>query len=315
MNQAKESPIFLVGAERSGTTLLRLMLDHHPFIRFLPEHDFMVCKISNNGCFPKLQEYHSYLEKNWYFRDYKLRIDRQLDYSNLLKSFLDQYFMETSKPLLGVTVHYQYDHLLTLWPQARFLHLVRDPRDVALSTIRMGWAANVWYGVQRWISSEKLWDRIAENLPEEQQLTIHYEDLASEPEKTLQKICSWLGISYHEKMLSFPSDTTYDSVNVASVQAWKRKMSREKVALVESCCGDLMVFRGYHPINEKRRPPGLMKRCVFSMHNRFGIFKFHCNRYGLGLYLCTVLARRLPFQSLKQRVEEKVATENLRHIK
>ena len=47
-------PVFLVGSERSGTTLLRLMLDHHPDIAFNLESVYIVAKISEDGTFPEL---------------------------------------------------------------------------------------------------------------------------------------------------------------------------------------------------------------------------------------------------------------------
>jgi hypothetical protein len=61
-------------------------------------------------------------------------------------------------------VHRHYDRLLRLWPEARFIHLVRDPRDVASSCIGMGWAGNVWTGVTRWIEAERLWDEVRGDL-------------------------------------------------------------------------------------------------------------------------------------------------------
>ena len=47
-----DAPLFLVGSERSGTTFLRLMLDHHPEIAFEKEFDFVVTKVSDAGEFP-----------------------------------------------------------------------------------------------------------------------------------------------------------------------------------------------------------------------------------------------------------------------
>ena len=57
------------------------------------------------------------------------------------------------------------DRLTRIWPDARFIHLVRDPRDVARSVIPMGWAGNTWVGVERWMEAERLWDRVRSSLP------------------------------------------------------------------------------------------------------------------------------------------------------
>lgn len=52
-----DKPIFLVGAERSGTTVLRLMLDHHPQIAWCYEFEYAVDQMLDNGDFPKLEAY------------------------------------------------------------------------------------------------------------------------------------------------------------------------------------------------------------------------------------------------------------------
>ena len=56
-----ENPTFLVGAERSGTTLLRLMLDHHPQVAFLHEFEFAVDCVGDDGTCPALPDYYRYL--------------------------------------------------------------------------------------------------------------------------------------------------------------------------------------------------------------------------------------------------------------
>ena len=57
MDSQIRSPVFLIGAERSGTTLLRLMLDHHPDIAFNLESEFLVSRISDSGAFPDMAAY------------------------------------------------------------------------------------------------------------------------------------------------------------------------------------------------------------------------------------------------------------------
>ena len=63
------NPFFLVGAERSGTTLLRLMLSHHPQIAWCQEFEYVVDKISPTGEFPLLTEYNELLESHRIFQD------------------------------------------------------------------------------------------------------------------------------------------------------------------------------------------------------------------------------------------------------
>lgn len=81
-------PIFLVGAERSGTTLLRLMLKHHPQIAWCPESKYMVDLRSENNEFPDLSDYYRFLEDDFIFQhEFNFHIDRSLTYPELLHSF------------------------------------------------------------------------------------------------------------------------------------------------------------------------------------------------------------------------------------
>src|SRR4030095_2960604 len=93
-----------------------------------------------------------------------LEVDRSLDYPGLMKSFVSQYGRRSRKPIHGATCHKHFDRLLRIWPRARFVHLMRDGRDVARSCIGMGWSGNVWCGAQRWIDAEELWAGLAERI-------------------------------------------------------------------------------------------------------------------------------------------------------
>src|SRR5262249_2944038 len=87
---AHAEPFFLVGSARSGTTLLRLMLAHHPRIECAPEFEFLV-EASLDAGWPELDEYYEWLSTNRIFLPHGLVIDRELDYPSLMKSFVGQY--------------------------------------------------------------------------------------------------------------------------------------------------------------------------------------------------------------------------------
>ncbi len=85
-----ESPIFLVGSVRSGTTLLGDMLDHHPDVAFPGEFELAVDFMGPNGEIPDLAEYHAWLEVDRHFLGHGLQIDPSLDYPQLVRSLLGQ---------------------------------------------------------------------------------------------------------------------------------------------------------------------------------------------------------------------------------
>jgi len=63
-----------------------------------------------------------------------------------VNSFLVQKRELESKQFVGATVHRKFDKLLMIWPDAKFIHVVRDPRDVARSVVKMGRVGHVYYG-------------------------------------------------------------------------------------------------------------------------------------------------------------------------
>ena len=137
-----EAPLFLVGSERSGTTLLRLMLDHHPEIAFEKEFDFVVTQVSDAGEFPSP---HDYVEWIATVRGANYAIDRSLDYRELVNDFLHQKQAASGgKPHVGATVHRNFDRLRFLWPDARYIHLI---------AIRVTWPAQCCRKVGRGTST------------------------------------------------------------------------------------------------------------------------------------------------------------------
>ena len=99
------------------------------------------------------------------------------------------------------TPHYVHhvDHLLRLWPRARFVVLVRDGRDVALSLRRMPFGPNnAWAAAQWWARGIRAGARAQREHPGAV-LTLRYEDLAQRPEEEVRRLCAFLGLSYSRR--------------------------------------------------------------------------------------------------------------------
>jgi hypothetical protein len=204
-----KQPIFLVGAERSGTTICRLMLDHHPSITWCNEFEYSVDMMPPETGWPNLEDYYDWLSTHRIFQATGFKIDPSLSYLELVNSFLTQRLETRNKPIVGATVHRHFDRLLRIWPDAKFLHIVRDPRDVAYSCIGMGWAGNVWYGVEKWIDAEQVWEDFSRHLPDEHKLEFTYTDLITRNQETLTRLCNFIGVDFDEKMLTYPDYTDY----------------------------------------------------------------------------------------------------------
>ncbi|MEL7333105.1 MAG: sulfotransferase, partial [Cyanobacteria bacterium J06560_2] len=226
------TPIFLVGSERSGTTLLRLMLNGHPQLTWLNEFEYTVSMMSDQGDYPKIEDYYAYLETHRVFQMSGMTIDRTLTYPALVNSFLQQRLTTFNKPIIGATVHHHFDRLLGLWPNAKFIHIVRDPRAVSRSCVVQGWAGNVWVGLNRWIEAEKIWNNLTPQLRAEQQLEIRYQDFIENTASVLEQICDFVGVGYSEQMLEYVHTSDYSLPDAKRVQNWKNQLSKREIQLV-----------------------------------------------------------------------------------
>lgn len=299
---ALEEPFFLVGSERSGTTLLRLMLAHHQHIECAPEFEFLVEEMPDGSGWPPLESYYEWLATNRIFVPYRFRIDRALDYPALMKSFLAQYGARTQKPIQGATCHKHFDRLLRIWPRARFVHLLRDGRDVARSCIGMGWAGNVWHGVERWIAAEELWVSLVPVVPATQRIELHYEDLIRAPEQALSRVCAFLGTDFDPAMLDYSRDSSYERPDPSLIGQWRKKLRPEELALLEARIGPMLRARGYEESGVPAAQVGAWRRFTLALDDRLGRFRFRRERYGLGHVLSARLARTLGLKGWSRKL-------------
>lgn len=310
-----EKPYFLVGAERSGTTVLRLMLHHHSSIAWCNEFEYSVDPLVGQLRWPLLQDYYNWLETHRIFQASGFEIDPDLDYPTLVNSFLCQHRDRDSKPIIGATVHRHFDQILRIWPDARFIHLLRDGRDVSRSCIGMGWAGNVWTGVERWIEAEQLWATLKALLTPDRYIEITYESLIANPQDVLTEVCNFMGISYEEAMLAYDESTTYDTPDPRFVAQWRRKLSDREIQLVESRIADMLVERGYElsglPLITV---PPFMKK-LLEVHDWLERFKFRLKRNGLDLFVADFLSRKLGLTQWQKRVRLKLNQVEAAHLK
>jgi len=310
-----ETPIFLVGAERSGTTLLRLMLDHHPQIAFNYESEYVVDRISADGHWPDLLSYHQYLASHRIFKDSNFQIDPNLDYPSLVNSFLQQKQKRDQKPWIGATVHHQFHHLYQIWPQAKFIHLLRDGRDVARSNILMGWAGNFFMGVKHWIIAENLWLKLSHQLKPTQHITIRYEDLIQAPEKELTQICEFIGVAFDKAMFDYAHTSTYSLPDPKIVYRWRTQLTNDEIQLAECQIAPLLEKRNY-PLSGLpllKITPWLRLR--MSLQDCWYKHRFRMRRYSISLYLQDILSRRLGMTNWQKLVKLRIHDCDRQHLK
>jgi hypothetical protein len=310
-----KAPVFLVGSERSGTTMLRLMLDHHPEVAFQSEFEFSVELVSDDGAFPEIEAYRDWLALDRIFVDSGFRIDPSLEFPELVNSFLAQKMQQDGKSRVGATVHRYFDRLLHVWPDARFIHLLRDPRDVARSTIPMGFAGNVWAGAARWVEAETTWSRLRKRLTEDRWIELRYEELVRTPEARLNELCAFLDVSYDSRMLEYSATTTYGAPDPAVAARWRAHLSERDIGLIEAQVGSLMRDRGYEPSGVPAIEVSAALARKLRWGDRLGQVRFRIDRYGMALFLAEFVARRARIKPLHDFVMMRMHTITRQHLR
>ncbi|HEX2052651.1 MAG TPA: sulfotransferase [Actinomycetota bacterium] len=190
-------PIFIVGCQRSGTTLLRLMLDSHPNISCGPETRFLegLSKLAGEAS-ARLARY-GFPEDYW---------DRKV--AEFVDSFQRDYAARRGrKRWADKTPRYalSLDYINRLFPDCLVVHVIRDGRDVVASHLaRWGY----WSGlkaIQKWPQYVRTARRTGNSLPAGRYREVRYEDLVAETERTMRDLLEFVGEPWDPQVLDYQS--------------------------------------------------------------------------------------------------------------
>lgn len=302
--------IIVYGAVRSGTTMFRLMLNSHPQISNPGEVDFLFDQLRPDPSGPGGWRYdRAGLQASRIFRAHRLDLPPHLEGLDLMADMLRQFAERRPRSVLTVNVHHNMPLVARLLPQARVIHVLRDPRDVARSCVGMGWAGTSYHAVGSWLEAEHGWEEAVPFLRPNQVLTLPFEGLMRDLEGQLEKVCTFLGVPLMPQMLRYHESSTYEAPDPAIAHKWRRKVSRSEIALIEGRCAELMNARGYAP-ECGPRAPSRAELLILTVKNRTGRWRFNIDRFGLPLFLASH-ATRLPglraFRpQVRRRMDEKI---------
>ena len=240
-------PIFVVGCQRSGTTLLRVMLNKHSKIS-IPEESHFVSNIVNNFKDVSYDYKLSLDDKNRLF-DVILSVPRFLTWNIKQEQLKSIIFSEDNTTIPDVinsifnfktgngddvmwgdkTPEYTMcvDDIHKFFPSALFIHIVRDGRDVADSfKMRKWYGWSIFQRAKHWMNYTQAAIDFGNKINKDQFINIRYEDLVLETEKTLKKICDFLQISYEENMLTYMDDVEKNITDVEKESKVHKKLKR-----------------------------------------------------------------------------------------
>lgn len=240
-NTIKNIPmLFILGKGRSGTSLLQNMLDAHPAIIGPQESKFAVLlyplfsdikkwKKSDILLFVKCLYMEPLFANLWHIdkdelTNKLLSVMDLADYSILCKIVYYQFRKDKENVLLISDKNPQYvlfiDTLLKIFPEARFVHIVREPRDNIYSHIVSFNDKNPIFRAYQWLEFNKIIERKKAILPG-RFFSVKYENLVSNPEIVMRSLSEFLGIPFSDKMAR-NKDTA-----VINEQLAKSEMRRE----------------------------------------------------------------------------------------
>ncbi|MEU6738788.1 sulfotransferase family protein [Streptosporangium sandarakinum] len=273
-----DRPIFIVGCPRSGTTLLQLMTHAHHRIAIPPETRFMVTAYQRRLHFGDLEdparrrELAEWVVNRRQSRFHELGLDGEKVIEEIVEgpptlgsalgTVLRAYAARHGRPRWGDKRPSYFQHvevLLRLFPDAQFVHLIRDGRDCVASLKEMPWYnGTVYSAVAAWAEAIDFARHGAPKLPAGSYHELRYEDLTSAPEAQLRRLCEFLGEDYDPAMcepqrvadIAVPErktwhSRTHDEVTTARTGSWRDRLDPWEVSLCESVLGERLQAYGY----------------------------------------------------------------------
>jgi hypothetical protein len=267
-------PTFIVGCERSGTTLLAVMLDRHSQMAVTPETHFLL-KIYPRQVWRRwaARSPERLLGRLWNEgRIADLGLDparmearfraRPATFPALLQSMMEEYAALRGKPRAGEKTPFhlwQVPRILRWFPEARIVNIIRDGRDTVRSSLKTSWTRrrNLRWLSWRWVQCVRAAERYGRRYPG-RFLSIRYEDLLQSPEETLRKVDAFVGLEFEEQQLQPQGDSrtvpqweeewkanANKSLDPSRIGAWKKQVTASERLVMNTMMRSALLRQGY----------------------------------------------------------------------
>jgi hypothetical protein len=289
-----DRPVIIGGCPRSGTTLLRTMLHCHPEIAIPRETRFVLEAWLRRRKFGDLRRQANRRRlAEWIFKREKSQAKRlgldadeavgrlvasQPTLGSMLAAGFVMFAERQGKPRWGDKRPMYAARMAAIWdlfPNAHFIHVVRDPRACVVSLRKLGWydgqiapAVELW---ERSINAANSW-RL--RLAADQLLEVKYEDLVTQPRETLTQVATFAAVAHDEdamrQMLRYHElpetrSQRYHAnlsrpLDPARMSGWTEDLEKPEIAFVEEAAGPLMRQWGYEAVADGVSAPAELKR-------------------------------------------------------
>ncbi len=286
---AIERPIFIVGVHRSGTTLLRFMLNSNPRIYIPPESDFIPRFFGRAPQGALSQRRIAWLLEIIFTR-YRLVKEWQgeppdpAEFATAMTeptpaAFLEvlygRYAQQQGAQRWGdkTPIYASYmDLIATIFPHAQFVHIIRDGRDVALSMLdkwgEKEFHVDIYFAARNWQRRIRQAQASGARLGPECYYEMRYEALVEDPEAELRPLCQFLSERYLPEMAQ-PHRLGRQQISAGDFHAplrqppstsrvgrWQQEMAGADLRLFQRVAGDLLADLGYELADAGPMPAG-----------------------------------------------------------
>ena len=303
-----DRPVFVIGHPRSGTTVLRLALTSHSAVSIPPESPFIIQLLRKYRSIKSfssadLQQFHQDLlpppvdlSGRWDLDVDELQ--RQIceipnsDYGTVCSHIYAHYAatFDTNATIWGDKNNPYHRHvfaLKNLYPKARFIHIVRDGRAILgsyldLSTRLSSQAqsrprllTDPIKAAANWCHSVTTVEKQLLGVPKNQRIFIRYEDLVSNFEEEMVRICKFLNLEYESDMLRFDKidsnrteSSNYDEwkwrtkeqLTSSRISAWRDQISERDHGIYNAIAGNTLRKLGYSTNTQPKVPTGILAK-------------------------------------------------------
>jgi Sulfotransferase family len=312
-----DAPVIILGVSRSGTTLLKEILDNHPELAIPPESYFVTQLWARHGERPDPDKFAADLGRLARIRDWgvtpgdvRARLPASPNFADAIQAVYRTYAEMRGKPRFGDKTPAYMQHLDVIaraFPSAVYVHLVRDGRDAGLSFVEMrrrprfNWARprGLAAFAAQWGREVAGARRFGRELGADRYLELRYEDLVADPESTLRALCAFLGLEFEAGMLAYHrtqgAQPLPDHPRLAEPPApgrrWREEMSPADAERFEAIAGELIAELGY----DRAYPNPSWGARVLALLHRIGLAA------RIALWdVALALVRRTPIWHLRQ---------------
>jgi Sulfotransferase family len=266
-------PLIVLGVRRSGTTLLRVVLDRHSELA-IPDESYFVPQLAGrqrssidvDAFVDDLRRIRTLRDWDVSVEDVRARLRPGMPLGEAIAAVYETYAADLGKSRWGDKTPMYMQHLPLLerlWPDALYVHLIRDGRDAAVSFLTMpeGIVTKTWahpataadFACQ-WRSEVKAARALGGRVGSDRYLEVRYEALVADPPAEIERICAFAGLTFEPGMLDYaghvdvsakPHQQSLMRPPTPALRDWRTEFRPEDVASFETIAGDLLGELGY----------------------------------------------------------------------